>query len=637
MSNFRRVFGNLTSPVPLSYLDDNFGSLETASTSTVSLSGAALINYTQLGASAVSRTVQARLQEVISVKDFGATGDGSTDDYAAVQAAITAAAGGILYFPEGVYRVNTALTGVSSIVMQGSGAGSVIQSDVASAAFITFTSKTDVTWRDLKFTSRGTYSPVITFALCNRVRIENCIFDSQLTGPALASISVRSQGSTNLDFVGCKFYDADTMIYLEDSGGTQSDLVNVLDCYFEHTFVGNSDNPTGIYQFNCNNVLVDDCTFKNIVAGGGTPIAGYSVYEGDGTAVSLVVTNCISVVTTAKAHVMVQNSNAPYCRVEGNRFYGTALGAGGLTNFLYNGGSVLGRVHVLNNYSQQGGFSILGGGTAANSLRIANVHGNIINKLEQNTAGIRIGVSTSYFVDYASVKDNTVYCSYGGSIQISECVYREVIGNKCLNWNTLNNGTPTNYAYTAAIYDLSATKTGVINNNKIENNTRVGGDTGFPQYGIVLDASSTTVVVDNNDIGVMLVAKYVNSTPYTENLTAWTASVGGDATYTARDAYYVKKGNEVSGWFDVTINVLGTGSASDISGLPYATALVESGVTIGFFSGLAVSPVMLKGYITGSSIRLVGLTAGAASITNPLNALGNGARVMGAFSYAVSS
>jgi len=42
----------------------------------------------------------------INVKDFGAKGDGVTDDYASITAAITAAAGQVLVFPTGVYRTS---------------------------------------------------------------------------------------------------------------------------------------------------------------------------------------------------------------------------------------------------------------------------------------------------------------------------------------------------------------------------------------------------------------------------------------------------------------------------------------------------------------------------------------------------
>ena len=50
--------------------------------------GAALVGATQLGAGAVSRTVQSKLRDSVSVRDFGGLG-GANDDTAAVQAAVT--------------------------------------------------------------------------------------------------------------------------------------------------------------------------------------------------------------------------------------------------------------------------------------------------------------------------------------------------------------------------------------------------------------------------------------------------------------------------------------------------------------------------------------------------------------------
>lgn len=65
------------------------------------------VPWTQAGAGAVARDVRARLRDTISVRDFGATGDGVTDDTAAINAAITAAAGKTLDFPEGTYKVTS--------------------------------------------------------------------------------------------------------------------------------------------------------------------------------------------------------------------------------------------------------------------------------------------------------------------------------------------------------------------------------------------------------------------------------------------------------------------------------------------------------------------------------------------------
>jgi hypothetical protein len=80
--------------------------------------------FTQAGAGAVLRTVESKLQDVVSVKDFGAVGDGVADDTAAIQAALNRAnalainaqyagssvfvnGGPAVHFPRGVYRVNS--------------------------------------------------------------------------------------------------------------------------------------------------------------------------------------------------------------------------------------------------------------------------------------------------------------------------------------------------------------------------------------------------------------------------------------------------------------------------------------------------------------------------------------------------
>ena len=72
---------------------------------------AANINYTQGGTGSVNRTVLTKLQEFVSVKDFGAVGDGVMDDTAAIQAAITYATANdkALIFPYGTYKHTSTL------------------------------------------------------------------------------------------------------------------------------------------------------------------------------------------------------------------------------------------------------------------------------------------------------------------------------------------------------------------------------------------------------------------------------------------------------------------------------------------------------------------------------------------------
>lgn len=73
----------------------------------VGTANASLVTYDPAGTGAQSRTVQSKLRDVVSVRDFGAVGDGVADDTAAFGLANTAVSGGQLYVPAGTYRFNS--------------------------------------------------------------------------------------------------------------------------------------------------------------------------------------------------------------------------------------------------------------------------------------------------------------------------------------------------------------------------------------------------------------------------------------------------------------------------------------------------------------------------------------------------
>ena len=88
----------------------------TNATSAIGTTTSDLVTFSPAGTGATNRTTQAKLRDVVSVKDFGAVGDGTTDDSTAIQAAITAAvtAKKSLYVPSGIYKCTTALSVNSS-------------------------------------------------------------------------------------------------------------------------------------------------------------------------------------------------------------------------------------------------------------------------------------------------------------------------------------------------------------------------------------------------------------------------------------------------------------------------------------------------------------------------------------------
>lgn len=107
-------------------------------------SGSSLIGFIQAGAGATARTAQSKMRDIISVKDFGAVGDGVADDTAAIAAAFAYAGslsisdptfpgygyvvkgGATVYFPEGEYKVTSTITVPQNVSMEGDGKYSTV-------------------------------------------------------------------------------------------------------------------------------------------------------------------------------------------------------------------------------------------------------------------------------------------------------------------------------------------------------------------------------------------------------------------------------------------------------------------------------------------------------------------------------
>ena len=75
--------------------------------------GSALVSTIQSGTGTVIRTVASKLNDTVSIKDFGAVGDGAADDTAAIQAAINytgSKLGGTILLPAGSYKITSTLS-----------------------------------------------------------------------------------------------------------------------------------------------------------------------------------------------------------------------------------------------------------------------------------------------------------------------------------------------------------------------------------------------------------------------------------------------------------------------------------------------------------------------------------------------
>jgi len=186
------------------------------------------MDYTQGGTGSVQRTVESKLQEFVSVKDFGATGDGVTDDTVAIQAALDSSAKLIL-LPSGDYKITSTLTMPSDKILRGDGIyNTQISNDSNDFAF----------------------------------RLTNCI------GSGIESMYLYSVGTDG----------AEKGILIEQSGTGNSRNNFVRSCWFngrQRAPVGTLT-QTGIYMTGAaigyTNYwnIIEDCVFQSL----NTPIAG---------------------------------------------------------------------------------------------------------------------------------------------------------------------------------------------------------------------------------------------------------------------------------------------------------------------------------------------------------------------------
>ena len=185
------------------------------------------------------RTVQAKLDDFASVKDFGALGDGATNDTSAIQRALDELytdtdrdderARRILYFPAGDYRINASLKIPPYAHLRGEGMGKTVIYMSASAPVAVFQDDEKNVWNDI-IGSGGATTPT-------NITAEGITFQN---GSAYGGVSI--DNATNVKFIRCEFRGAYT------AGGADNALGK-----------GVTVRSTNAYR--CAKILFDGCTF----------------------------------------------------------------------------------------------------------------------------------------------------------------------------------------------------------------------------------------------------------------------------------------------------------------------------------------------------------------------------------------
>jgi hypothetical protein len=143
------------------------------------------VSYTPPFTGSVGTNVGNKLAQTVSVKDFGAVGDGVTNDTAAIQAAINSSAGFLsVYFPTGTYKITSQIT-ISNdrVMLYGDGSASkILFVPTTNAVCFLFdkgsTSSVQNTVRDLTFYSTDT---TYTKTAIKLVDVSSCLVENVQT------------------------------------------------------------------------------------------------------------------------------------------------------------------------------------------------------------------------------------------------------------------------------------------------------------------------------------------------------------------------------------------------------------------------------------------------------------------------
>jgi hypothetical protein len=216
------------------------------------------ITYNEGSAGSVTRTVQSRLRDFVSVKDFGAVGDGVTDDKAAIAAAIASGAKEI-YFPSGTYYKAGTGGGQQIAVPAGvklvGSKGATIKAE--GYPIFQLNEKCEVEGLDFDNTAGGVLIGLQIQG--DDITIRNCSFEG---GSQLIYIYTADR----LTVDGC-YFDSCGYQVLQKGGFTSNDG-RVLDCTSVNCttdFVELNSTATNP----CTNWLISGNTVKNVYTSGG--------------------------------------------------------------------------------------------------------------------------------------------------------------------------------------------------------------------------------------------------------------------------------------------------------------------------------------------------------------------------------
>jgi hypothetical protein len=605
------------------------------------------VTFLQAGLGATQRTALAKLRDTVSVKDFGAVGDGVADDTAAIQAAVNAASS--VFIPAGNYLCNGIITIGSDTCIFGAGMGitTIIRNGTNSASQGVIYAESN--------------SPT---SFIERITICDLTLDGQVQTLGFSEFRhlVSLNGVRNVQIRSVEFrgFRGDGLLLgssITFATERHNEDVLVSECVFDGV---NNDNRNGISIIDGNRVRITNCTFKrcsrsnmpgaidlepngdlfaiirNIQIDGNT----FDQTNGGGSLVTWYLANAYSYTTPPQNLSITNNSFDASGVVSGYAILCSAfqVPSAALTTAVSPHG-----ISISNNYVYRGAVTILGvfgakinGNIFQGRAGVANVNPLVIGSTDTNRNCIDISVHGNKFIDTGAGF---------GAVAVFAC------DNILIHANTfyrIMQHLATKFV--VGIFTESGATTSTISNLKIFDNHSTGtylaqvlrGSTGT----VNLDGTNSYIYGNttstSNTWSLYNIANIVK-TPTLSASNTWTPvlSDGGSVfTYTNQIGTYTRVGNIVFAFVDIQIATTTAAPTTTVSitGLPFTSvgtsamnfniSLVDIPVGFNAVAGLIshnTSVILVRQ--NGDNIASAGL-AGAAIIAN--------SRLQASFTYTTS-
>ena len=414
---------NLAAPSGSSLIGYDTGTVQDVLDAVTGSTGAASVGYTPAGTGALATTVQSKLRETVSVKDFGAVGDWNgttgTNDSAAFQLAINSS-GVVDLVPGKNYLLSSAVTVTSHRIINGNGATITVGTN---AAFnptapieiynVNFQSTSSGTSKGLAVNAQANALDGTVIQGCKFGRVQIALFDSNVSDATANNSRIRILNNTFTgNYTGVPSVDVNNVVSVRGA----------VDIFID----GNSFDVVGIERFiklsdSCRRVFIRGNSFKCL-----TTTVGKQAIDLFADTREVVVADNIADLSGFTA--FVENKNG-----DNNVDYAEP------SEMLVNG-NIIKMAGAITTMSPIAIYGTWGLTEQTLDICIAKVFGN---KILQAGTGATSATIVVRGMTHADVTGNTLWRDdnpdYAGGIEVSNCKREIVVGNQIEHGNILVN------------------------------------------------------------------------------------------------------------------------------------------------------------------------------------------------------